>query len=222
MTPEHRHGESVRVVRDRMKIVAIFASFSFSASVLALNNSSRPEIMAAISSLGDQVSEISSILGALPAAFSNNTDPLGLYSATGRLIKTIEDATDALQTHGSFSTEDADKVFLEMKKIEPGITAMVRGILAQADILGEFRADVIPVTVLSGLQTLGPAVQTFHLLLGATTEQGTASYSQLFSHATETYQVLVSAVLGSYGMRDRSRAKRNWMCPTCGHDKDCE
>ncbi|KAJ6587567.1 hypothetical protein DFH09DRAFT_230495 [Mycena vulgaris] len=59
-----------------MKLVAILVSFGFSGSVLALNNSSHPEIVAAISSLGDQVSEISSILGALPVPFPNNTDPL--------------------------------------------------------------------------------------------------------------------------------------------------
>ncbi|KAJ6486327.1 hypothetical protein DFH09DRAFT_1339679 [Mycena vulgaris] len=166
-----------------MKLVAILVSFGFSGSVLALNNSSHPEIVAAISSLGDQVSEISSILGALP----------GLYSATGRLIKSIEDATDALQvTHGTFSEDDADEVFLEMKKIEPVITAMVRGILAQTDPLGDFRADGIPVTALGELQALGPAVQTFHLLLGAN-HGGTASYSELFSHATEAYQALVSS-----------------------------
>ncbi|KAJ7445281.1 hypothetical protein FB451DRAFT_1293031, partial [Mycena latifolia] len=194
-----------------MKLVS-FVILYFAGSALSGNASSLLNIAVSISSLGDRVSRLGSTLEALPALDVNSTDPLGLYSAAGSLIPSLNYANDALQAHGSFSKEDAHAVFLEVTKIEPVIRAIIQGVFDKRDVLGEFGVDE---QVLNSLQMLGPVAQRFQRALRATMEEGTGSYTELFSHAAETYHALASAVLGPHYRRKASMDKRDWICSGC-------
>ncbi|KAJ7445327.1 hypothetical protein FB451DRAFT_1376213, partial [Mycena latifolia] len=184
-----------------MKLLS-FVVLCFAGSVLSGNTSSLLKLTASISSLGDQVSQLGSTLRVLPPFVINSTVPLGLYSAAEGLIPSLDYASDALQAHGTFSKEDADAVFLEVKKIEPVIHAMIQGVFDKRDVLAEFSVEEIPLHVFSSLQMLGPVAQRFLRALGATMKEGTGSYAELFSHAGETYHTLASAVLGLHYRRD--------------------